>query len=135
MFRKLLIANRGEIAIRVMHTAASLGIPTAAVYSKDDRDSLHVYRADEAIELPGMGAAAYLNVEGLIDAAIGAGCDAIHPGYGFLSENAQFAAACARAGIRFVGPEPATLALFGDKGAARALAIESKVVIFSRYSF
>jgi acetyl/propionyl-CoA carboxylase alpha subunit/acetyl-CoA carboxylase carboxyltransferase component len=129
MFRKLLIANRGEIAIRIMRTAANLGIPTVAVYPKDDGDSLHVYRADEAIELPGAGAAAYLNVEGLLDAAMRGGCDAVHPGYGFLSENAHFAAECARAGIRFVGPEPATLALFGDKGAARQLAIDSKIPV------
>ena len=129
MFRRLLIANRGEIAIRVMRTAANLGISTVAVYSQDDKDSLHVYRADEALELPGEGAAAYLSIENLIDAARAAGCDAIHPGYGFLSENAQFATACEVAKIAFVGPTPATLARLGDKGAARQLAIDAGVPV------
>jgi acetyl/propionyl-CoA carboxylase alpha subunit/acetyl-CoA carboxylase carboxyltransferase component len=129
MFSKLLIANRGEIAIRIMRTAANLGISTVAVYSKDDANSLHVYRADEAIELPGEGAAAYLDVENMVDAAVTAGCDAIHPGYGFLSESARFAARCNDASIRFVGPAPAALALFGDKGAARQLAIDSGVPV------
>ncbi len=129
MFRKLLIANRGEIAIRIMRTAANLGIATVAVYSHDDKDSLHVYRADEAIELPAEGAMAYLDIEHLISAARTAGCDAIHPGYGFLSENEHFAAACEDASISFVGPTPATLARFGDKGAARQLAIDAGVPV------
>lgn len=129
MFRKLLIANRGEIAIRVMRSAARLGITTVAVHSKDDNDSLHVYRADESRELPGEGAAAYLDIENLIEVAVAAGCEAIHPGYGFLSENARFASACKRAGIVFVGPEPKTLDLLGDKGAARELAISNEIPV------
>ena len=122
MFRKLLIANRGEIAIRIARTAAEMRIETVAVYSTDDAASLHVKTADSAVALGGSGATAYLDIDGLIAAAQRAGCDALHPGYGFLSENAEFAVACAKAGLRFVGPEPETLRLFGDKARARTLA-------------
>ncbi len=115
MLRKLLIANRGEIAIRIARTAAEMGIETVAVHSSDDAASLHIKKADRAVGLAGAGAAAYLDVDGIIAAATGAGCDAVHPGYGFLSENAALATACAKAGLIFVGPEPETLALFGDK--------------------
>ena len=120
--RTLLVANRGEIAIRICHAAADLGIRTVAVYSEDDAQSLHRSRADEAVPLAGAGPAAYLNVEGLVAAAKEAGCDAVHPGYGFLSESGAFARACAAAALRFVGPGPEALDLFGDKGRARALA-------------
>jgi len=120
--RSLLIANRGEIAIRVMRAAAELGWRSVAVYSQDDDRSLHRLRADEAVALSGVGAAAYLDVDALLETARATGCDAIHPGYGFLSENAGFARRCAEAGIRFVGPQPEALALFGDKAEARALA-------------
>jgi acetyl/propionyl-CoA carboxylase alpha subunit len=126
---KLLIANRGEIAIRIARTAADLGIATVAVHPKDDAQSLHTRMTDAAVELPGTGAAAYLNIVAVIAAARETGCDAIHPGYGFLSENAAFASACADAGITFVGPRPDTLALFGDKGRARAYAIEHGVPV------
>ncbi len=119
---KLLIANRGEIAIRVMHAAAALDIATVAVHSGDDANSLHVRRADSAVALKGRGAVAYLDIGQIIGAAKATGCDAIHPGYGFLSENAAFARACAEAGIVFVGPRPDVLDLFGDKAQARALA-------------
>jgi acetyl/propionyl-CoA carboxylase alpha subunit/acetyl-CoA carboxylase carboxyltransferase component len=129
MFRKLLIANRGEIAVRVMRTAANLGLATVAVHSQDDAESLHVFRADEAVALDGEGAAAYLDIDAIIAAALRTGCDAIHPGYGFLSESPALAAACRDAGISFVGPEPETLALFGDKGAARQLAIDTGVPV------
>src|SRR5882762_10172516 len=104
MTKKLLIANRGEIAIRIAQAAAELGIATIGVFSEDDATSLHVRRVDEAIALTGRGAAAYLDIGGIIVAARAAGCDAIHPGYGFLSENAAFAKACVEAGIAFVGP-------------------------------
>ncbi|MEO9190027.1 MAG: biotin carboxylase N-terminal domain-containing protein, partial [Acetobacteraceae bacterium] len=116
---KLLIANRGEIAIRIARTAAEMGIRTLAVFSEDDATSLHTRGADEAFALAGTGPAAYLDAACIISLARRTGCDAIHPGYGFLSENAAFARLCAEAGIRFVGPRPETLALFGDKAAAR----------------
>jgi acetyl/propionyl-CoA carboxylase alpha subunit len=122
MIRTLLVANRGEIAIRIARAAAELGIRSVAVFSEDDASSLHIRRADEAVRLPGRGAAAYLDIEQVVAAAKSAGCDAVHPGYGFLSENAAFARACAAAGLGFVGPSPAILELFGDKGRARELA-------------
>ena len=120
--KKLLIANRGEIAIRIARTAAEMGIATVAVYAEDDADSLHARRADAAVALKGVGAAAYLDMSQIVVLAQKAGCDAVHPGYGFLSENATFAQDCADAGLTFVGPVPATLALFGDKTAALGLA-------------
>ena len=126
---KLLIANRGEIAIRVARAASDLGIGTVAVYSKDDAKSLHVHAADEAVELDGLGVPAYLNIDGLIDAAQSSGCDAVHPGYGFLAESADFARACRDAGITFVGPTPHLLDLFGDKVRARQAAREAGVPV------
>src|SRR5580658_7337527 len=118
----LLIANRGEIAIRIMRAAAEMGIRTVAVFPDDDSNSLHTRKADEARRLSGVGAAAYLDGEQIIALAKQAGCDAIHPGYGFLSENAAFARRCAAENITFVGPRAAILELFGDKVQARALA-------------
>jgi acetyl/propionyl-CoA carboxylase alpha subunit len=118
-FQRLLIANRGEIAIRIARAAADLAIATVAVYSEDDATSLHARRADAAAPLGGRGVAAYLDAEAILRVARERACDAVHPGYGFLSENAAFARACAAAGIAFVGPTPATLELFGDKARAR----------------
>ncbi len=118
----LLIANRGEIAVRIARAAAELGARTVAVYSQDDAESLHIRRAEHAVELPGTGPRAYLDGAAIIAAALQAGCDAIHPGYGFLSESAAFARDCAEAGLRFVGPSVEHLELFGDKGKARSLA-------------
>ncbi|HEY0421263.1 MAG TPA: biotin carboxylase N-terminal domain-containing protein, partial [Acetobacteraceae bacterium] len=123
----LLIANRGEIAIRIARTAAEMGIRTVAVHSRDDAQSLHIRAADQARPLPGTGPAAYLDAAAIIVAARESGCDAIHPGYGFISENAGFARACAEAGIAFVGPQPEVLDLFGDKAAARRFAAEHGV--------
>ena len=120
----LLVANRGEIAVRIMATAAALDLRTVAVHPADDAACLHISRADAAVELPGAGPAAYLDIDAIVDAAVQAGCDGVHPGYGFLSENPAFARRCAEAGLLFVGPDPETLALFGDKTAARARAGE-----------
>ena len=118
----LLIANRGEIAIRIIRAAAEMGIRTVAIFPDDDSTSLHTKKADEARRLNGVGAAAYLDGEQIIALAKEAGCDAIHPGYGFLSENAGFARRCVDAGITFIGPRAEILELFGDKVQARALA-------------
>src|SRR6185436_12317505 len=129
MIKRLLIANRGEIAIRIAEAAAELGAVPVGIYSEDDANSLHVKRVDEAVALKGRGAAAYLDIAGVVAAAKSAKCDAIHPGYGFLSENAAFAEACVAAKIAFVGPTPEQLALFGDKARARAQAAKSRVPV------
>lgn len=105
-FHRLLIANRGEIAIRIARAASESGLATVAVYPFDDALSLHVRAADECYEIPGRGARAYLDIEAVIAAAKATGCDALHPGYGFLSENALLARRCAEEGIIFVGPSP-----------------------------
>ena len=128
-FDGLLIANRGEIAIRIARAAADLGLRAVAVHSEDDADSLHNRVADEARALAGSGAAAYLDEEAIVRAAKAAGCDAIHPGYGFLAERASFARRCAEAGVAFVGPKAAHLELFGDKGRARAAAVAADVPV------
>ncbi len=126
---KLLIANRGEIAIRIVRAAQELGIGSVAVHTPDDANSLHVRRADEAHTLEGVGARGYLDVEAVINAARSSGCDALHPGYGFLAESAELARQCDAAGITFVGPSVESLELFGDKARARALAREHGVPI------
>src|ERR1700722_18005102 len=114
-----------------MAPAAVLGIETVAVYPADDAACGHVTRADAAVELPGAGAAAYLDVDAILAAAEGTGCDTLHPGYGFLSERPELAARCAAAGLRFAGPGPEALALFGDKAAARARAHELEVPVLA----
>lgn len=121
-FPALLIANRGEIAIRIAQACADLGIRSVAVYAEDDRTCLHTRKADLALPLIGRGVAVYLDMDQLIGIAREQGCTAIHPGYGFLAENAEFARRCQEAGLIFVGPTPETLQLFGDKAAARDLA-------------
>ena len=126
---KLLIANRGEIAIRIIRAAEELGVQTAAIHSEGDAESSHVSRADEAHALGSRGAGAYLDIERVLAIAKGAGCDAVHPGYGFLAEKAEFARRCAEQGITFVGPSVAVLELLGDKARARGLAQEHDVPV------
>ena len=120
--RSLLVANRGEIAVRIMRAASELGIRTVAIYTDDDEHSMHVSQADDRVPLRGRGARGYLNGSEIVRLARATGCDAIHPGYGFLAENSDFGAACERAGVKFVGPDSSTLALFGNKLRARELA-------------
>jgi pyruvate carboxylase len=121
-FHRLLIANRGEIAIRIARAAGETGLATVAIHPSDDALSLHVRATDESFEIPGRGARAYLDIEGVIAAAKATSCDALHPGYGFLSENSLLARRCADEGIVFVGPSPEALDLFGDKVEAKRLA-------------
>ena len=132
-FKKLLVANRSEIAIRVFRSAHELGIRTVAIYSHEDRFALHRFKADEAylVGRAGEPIRAYLDVAGIVALAKSIGVDAIHPGYGFLSENAGFARACAEAGITFVGPKPEILDQLGDKVAARRIARQAQVPILS----
>ncbi len=129
MIRKLLIANRAEIAIRIARTAAEMGIATVGIFSEDDATSLHTRKIDAAQPLRGSGVAAYLDIEQIIQAARDTQCDAVHPGYGFLSENAALARRCEEAGLVFVGPRPETLATFGDKAQARVLARDCKIPV------
>lgn len=125
----ILIANRGEISIRIARAAAELGIRSVAIYSEDDKASLHTKMADDAILVPGFGAKAYLDISAIISAAQEMGCDALHPGYGFLSERADFAEHCEASGITFIGPSIEHLKLFGDKGKARSAAIAADVPV------
>ena len=128
MFDKILIANRGAIAVRIERTLREMGIPSVAVYTRADQDSLHVDQGDEAV-LIGEGAAkeSYLNLELILDTAVATGAQAIHPGYGFLSENAEFARACRDRGIAFIGPTPEQMELFGLKHSAREVALKAGV--------
>lgn len=127
--KRVLIANRGEIAVRLVRAVRDLGIESVAVFAHDDAAALHVQLADAAVALQATGPSAYLDGAALIAIAREHECDAVHPGYGFLSERADFAQACVDAGLRFIGPTPDQLALFGDKARARALAMECDVPV------
>ena len=128
MFSKMLIANRGEIACRVMRTAKRMGIATVAVYSDVDVSSLHVRMADEAFRLgPAPASQSYLAIEKILEAVVQSGADAVHPGYGFLSENAEFTASLREKGITFIGPEPEAIAAMGDKIESKKIAAKCGV--------
>ena len=130
MFKKILIANRGEIACRVMKTAKRMGIATVAVYSDADKDALHVRMADEAVHIGASPSAeSYLVKERIIQACKDTGAEAVHPGYGFLSENAHFNEVCRSCNIDFIGPQPEAMELLGDKNHARELARSAKVPV------
>ena len=130
MFKRVLIANRGEIAVRVIRACRELGIETVAVYSDADRSALHVQYADHAYPIgPAPSSESYLVVEKILDAAKKSGADAIHPGYGFLSERAPFSKACTEAGITFIGPQPEAIEKMGDKVTARAIMQEAQVPV------
>ena len=130
MFRKILIANRGEIAVRIIRAARELGIDTVAVYSTADKEALHTLLADEAICIgPAKSTDSYLNMNAVLSAAVLTGAEAIHPGFGFLSENSKFATMCEEVGIKFIGPSGAVMDMMGDKINARAQMIKAKVPV------
>lgn len=129
--KKLMVANRSEIAIRAFRAAHELGIATVAVYAEEDRQSLHRLKADESFKVgrPGEPLRAYLSIEEMLRVALESGADAIHPGYGFLSENPEFAEACEAHGLTFIGPSAQTMRLLGNKIAARRLAVSANVPV------
>src|SRR5260370_39951341 len=134
-FRRILIANRGEIAVRIIRTCRAMGIETVAVYSDFDRDALHVRQADLEVRIgPPPSRDSYLNIAAILDAAKRTAADAIHPGYGFLSENADFAAACESAGIAFIGPNSGVIRAMASKINARQLAEEAGVPVVPKPS-
>ena len=134
MFTKILIANRGEIACRIIRTARRMGIATVAVYSEADAEALHVREADEAVAIgPAQSSESYLRIDRIVEACRRTGAKAVHPGYGFLSERAEFATALAEAGVVFIGPTPDAIAAMGDKIASKKLAHEAGVTTVPGY--
>lgn len=130
MFKKVLIANRGEIAVRIIRSLKEMGIKTVAIYSTADRESLHVQLADEAVCVGGpQPTESYLNIKNILAAAVGIGAQAIHPGYGFLSENAEFAQMCEDCGLTFIGPKAETIDQMGNKEHARQLMMAHNVPV------
>ena len=130
MFKKVLVANRGEIAVRIIQTLREMGITSVAVFSNADRHSLHVLLADEAICIGGPRATdSYLNMRNVVSAAILSGAEAVHPGFGFLSENAEFAKLVTDAGLAFIGPKPTAIEQMGDKAVARQTMIDIGVPV------
>src|SRR5471032_3207436 len=127
-FRKILIANRGEVARRIMRTARRLGYGVVAVYSDADSESLHVREADEAVRIgEALPAQSYLNIAAIIVAAKASGADAVHPGYGFLAENEDFARSCRDAGLVFIGPSPENIKAMGNKAGSKAIMLAAGV--------
>ena len=136
MFHRILIANRGEIAVRVIRTCRELEVETVAVYSTADADALHVKLATEAVCIgPAKAADSYLNMSALLTAALETGCDAIHPGYGFLSENPEFADLCRQCGLKFIGPSGDVIRQMGNKAAARALGVDHSTLVKKRRQY
>ena len=134
MLKKILIANRGEIAVRIIKTARRLGVKTVAVVSEADRGAPFAAMADEAVEIgPGPASDSYLRIDKIIAAAKSTGADGIHPGYGFLAENADFAEAVGKAGIKFIGPSPAAMRQMGGKADAKAIAAKAGVPVVPGY--
>ena len=130
MFPKILIANRGEVAIRVIRACKEMGVSTVAVFSEADRDALHVSLADESVCVgPAAAAQSYLNMESILSAAMVTGAQAIHPGYGLLSENPRFARLCQQCRIKFIGPSDQVIARMGDKDEARRTMVEAGVPV------
>ena len=129
MFKKILIANRGEIAVRIIRACSELGITSVAIYSDADRHALHVKKADESYNVGADPLAGYLNAHNIVNIAVTSGCDAIHPGYGFLSENPELAEICARRDIKFIGPDAEIIRQMGDKIQARAAMISSSIPV------
>lgn len=127
MIKKILIANRGEIAVRIVRACSELGITSVAIYTDADRQALHVKKADEAYHIGSDPVAGYLNAHKIVNIAVAAGCDALHPGYGFLSENPELAEICARRGIKFIGPDAAVIRQMGDKIQARTAMIKAGI--------
>src|SRR5256885_8820935 len=135
MFTKILIANRGEIAVRIMATCREMGIRTVAVYSEADRNALHVREANEAYAIgPAPAAQSYLHINAIIEVAKKSGAEAIHPGYGFLAENTAFVEACEEAGIVFIGPPAPAMRLMGSKIAAKQLALSVHAAVIPGYN-
>ncbi|MBP8789476.1 MAG: acetyl/propionyl-CoA carboxylase subunit alpha, partial [Azonexus sp.] len=135
MFKKILIANRGEIACRIIKTAHNMGIATVAVYSEADKDALHVDLADEAVFIgPSASKESYLVMDKIIDACKQTGAEAVHPGYGFLSENAEFSRRLEEEGIKFIGPKHYSVGKMGDKIESKKLALEARVNTIPGYN-